>query len=506
VNDPKIEIWFDANTNPHSLGVFERALRQHGIIVRRLVNWPSKRSMSFFLNFWSFLQRILYGSYRKEFPSATSHPFEVENFKITNYATNDGELLVLVFGNASLINKVNLANVNFLTIASQSGCALLDRELGLYEQSINSKTLVLDFKKADSSPEILDKVTLAIIPENVATNHNQWIEHGALLFIDWLRNRNQIVISSEHGERPSSRFHAPHYVKLFWGYSLAFLYRKLERLFFEEYWMLLLQLDPKKPLFKGTRLMPGKDRDWADPFLIQVDEFFYVFFEEKLLSETAGFISFKKFDANGVEIHSDVVLKEPFHLSFPFLIQHDGNFFMVPESAASGKVTLYKSKNFPYQWEPIETWMEDVHAYDNTIHFDGSRYWLFQTRRRGNSASPDVELFLFFSDTLLGANWKPHRQNPIIRDVSRARPAGALFFKDNKLVRPAQCGTPKYGYSIKFMEVIELSEQNYIEVEWWELKPQRNLGIRRVHSFNQLKGGEMVADYIGIRSRFSNDK
>ena len=46
-----------------------------------------------------------------------------------------------------------------------------------------------------------------------------------------------------------------------------------------------------------------------------------------------------------------MVLREPFHLSFPHVFSFDDEVFMVPETLGAGAVRLYRAIDFPDRWE-----------------------------------------------------------------------------------------------------------------------------------------------------------
>ena len=45
------------------------------------------------------------------------------------------------------------------------------------------------------------------------------------------------------------------------------------------------------------------------------------------------------------------MLKEPFHLSYPYVFKHKGTYYMIPESRAAGAVRLYRARSFPLSLE-----------------------------------------------------------------------------------------------------------------------------------------------------------
>ena len=99
------------------------------------------------------------------------------------------------------------------------------------------------------------------------------------------------------------------------------------------------------------------------------------------------------------------------------------------------------------------------------------------------AAAPNVELFLFYADDLFSGDWKAHPQNPIISDVKSARPAGSLFVKDGKLIRPSQDCSKGYGHGIDLNEIEVLSETEYRERRILSIRPDWDKRIVATHTF-----------------------
>ena len=84
---------------------------------------------------------------------------------------------------------------------------------------------------------------------------------------------------------------------------------------------------------------------------------------------------------------------------------------------------------------------------------------MFTNIKENEGASSFDELFLFYADELLTNHWKPHPKNPVVSDVKSARPAGSLFFYNNKLYRPSQDCSFRYGYATVINEIIEMNPE-----------------------------------------------
>ncbi len=236
------------------------------------------------------------------------------------------------------------------------------------------------------------------------------------------------------------------------------------------------------------KILPPKDRFWADPFIIHFDNSFYVFIEEFLYSNNKGHISFFTIDESGKFSKPEVILETPYHLSYPFIFQYENEFFMIPETISNKSIQLYRCKEFPSKWVFEKNLMENVSAVDTTLFFRNNKWWLFTNMIENNGSSSWDELFLFYSDSPLSNNWIPHEKNPIISDVRSARSAGNFFKNSNSILRPSQNSSKNYGYSLVFNEIENINEHDYSEIIIQNIFPDWDKKITGIHTFNHLDG------------------
>src|SRR5216117_2393080 len=116
------------------------------------------------------------------------------------------------------------------------------------------------------------------------------------------------------------------------------------------------------------QLIPPLDRYWADPFPIQVGSDYYIFHEELLFSTGKGSIVLTVVDDRGSLAQPVPVLEKEYHLSYPFVFQWDGDFFMTPQTA-SHEVELYRCVNFPSRWRLERVLLSGLTAFDPTPAF-----------------------------------------------------------------------------------------------------------------------------------------
>jgi hypothetical protein len=250
-----------------------------------------------------------------------------------------------------------------------------------------------------------------------------------------------------------------------------------------------------------TRIVPPKDRDWADPFALERNGRYYVFFEELVRGSGKGHIAMIEIEADGRWSAPARVLERDYHLSHPFLLEHEGHLYMVPETARNRSVEMYRCVEFPLCWRLEKVLLGDVRLVDATLHRAAERWWMFANGAAGESRVFDDELHLFHAPRLLG-DWQPHRRNPVKSDARCSRPAGGLYWRNGALYRPAQICVPRYGAGLSINRVLRLTPQEYAERQVERILPQAQAGILGVHTVN--RAGELtVVDAFTRRSRFA---
>ncbi|HSG42501.1 MAG TPA: hypothetical protein VLA72_05045 [Anaerolineales bacterium] len=229
--------------------------------------------------------------------------------------------------------------------------------------------------------------------------------------------------------------------------------------------------------------VPPRDVFWADPFLLKKQDTTYLFFEEYVYKTQRGRISYAILDESGKIGEPQVALERPYHLSYPFIFEHRGEFYMIPETAQNRAIEIFRCVQFPGKWEYHKTLMPSVQAVDATLFQYTSRWWMFVNIAHEGGSTWD-ELHLFYADDPLSTEWTPHPMNPIVSDVRSARPAGRLFRRDGRLIRPSQDSSLRYGYALNFNSITKLSIYEYEEELLKRIEPP-NEDILAVHTYNK---------------------
>lgn len=243
-------------------------------------------------------------------------------------------------------------------------------------------------------------------------------------------------------------------------------------------------------------LVPPRDRLWADPFAIERQGRYFIFFEELPYRTVKGRIMAIEVFENAEPGAAQAVLEQPYHLSYPFVFDWEGALYMIPETAENKTIEVYRCESFPLRWRLHQVLFEKVSAFDATLWRDNDRWWMFVNIAEPGADSSD-ELHLYWSASPLGT-WTPHRGNPVVSDVRCARPAGPLFSRNGKLYRPSQDCSLAYGHSVLINRVDVLRDDDYRETAVHRIMPGWREDILRVHTLGGSKRLRVI-DYLVSR-------
>ena len=257
---------------------------------------------------------------------------------------------------------------------------------------------------------------------------------------------------------------------------------------------------PRSKVFHRFKpILPPPGQLWADPFPIKVDGRFYVFFENWPVHGGKGRIEVMEWLEDDHWGSPVVALERPYHLSYPYLFEWEGQHYMIPESVANFRVELYRTDSFPVGWELDRVLLDDIAAVDPTIVYLNGRCWMFVTMVNPGG-SPSTELHIFHAANPLGP-WLPHALNPVKSDIRSARPAGRPFTVDGAIYRPAQDCSERYGGAIVLNRIDLLSDTEYREVVIDRIDPGWAPGLVGIHTINS-HSELTVVDALAQGSRF----
>ncbi len=213
-------------------------------------------------------------------------------------------------------------------------------------------------------------------------------------------------------------------------------------------------LDSKKIRVKGKRHV----HTYADPFLFSFDDELYLFYESQAVGEDGKIDAYKTRDLSEFEYVGEV-LREPFHLSYPFVFSEGSSVFSIPETLARNEVSLYKFEEFPKTL--IKSRVLLTGSYRDSFLFKHDGIWYLFT-------TSDAGLEIFYTDDFEKGNFVTHPNNPITNDPRYERCGGSIITINDELYRIAQDCSSEYGKNISILRVKNLSKTNYDEVVFAE--------------------------------------
>ena len=153
----------------------------------------------------------------------------------------------------------------------------------------------------------------------------------------------------------------------------------------------------------------------ADPFLVVAPDVWYIFTEVLNNDCQKGEVGYHvSIDSGRTWSFGGIVLSEDWHLSFPFVVLHEGRYHMVTcATAGYGKsqpLWLYSTDNFPFNWSRSTRLLRSGqligHAVDPVMKLHRGVWYLFLL-----DDGIDKER-LFYSQSLYGS-FEEHRKSGI---------------------------------------------------------------------------------------------
>jgi hypothetical protein len=199
----------------------------------------------------------------------------------------------------------------------------------------------------------------------------------------------------------------------------------------------------------------------ADPFMLETDGKWHMFFEVMNLESGRGEIGLAT-SPNALQwSYQQIVLREQFHLSYPYTFKWNGAYYMVPETHQANSIRLYKAVEFPTHWSFVRTLIDGADFVDPTIFHCNDHWWLFTDFARPPFYAGTLRLFR--ADHLEGS-WAEHPESPVIEGNPHiSRPAGRVVHQNGQMFRFTQDCCPDYGTQVRAFEITDLTPTTYRE-------------------------------------------
>lgn len=229
-------------------------------------------------------------------------------------------------------------------------------------------------------------------------------------------------------------------------------------------------------------------RYWAaDPFVMEKDGKTWIFAELYDYIRCRGILGVCEL-IPGQKCRWEPIIVEPFHLSYPCILERDGKTYLMPESGQDRSLLLYEAVEFPRKWKRVKALRENVSFADTTPLSDDG---LALTHQVSDARHPQLLLI-----DLTGSRPDVPAEN---QDLLRSRPAGKPFRLKDRLIRPIQHSwdfDQNYGKSLIFSAVtVEgtlCREEPITEITPQDLQYSRPIFLDGMHTYNTSSYFEVI--------------
>ena len=228
---------------------------------------------------------------------------------------------------------------------------------------------------------------------------------------------------------------------------------------------------------------------YADPFPFEHEGRLVLFVEDWDHRQQKAVISAVEWGQDGPEGTPRPVLSHDVHLSYPFVIAHAGEVWMIPESSNARTLELYRAVSFPWRWERHSVLLEGMEISDATPFLLDGRWWMTATVGYGGSLSDSLCLW---SAPELWGPWTPHAHNPVLVDIASSRPAGRVEIREGRVLRSFQDGRGGYGAAMGTAEITRIDDEGFEQRIISEIRPGEGWTGTRVHTLNAAGGIETI--------------
>ena len=225
----------------------------------------------------------------------------------------------------------------------------------------------------------------------------------------------------------------------------------------------------------------------ADPFVVERDGKTYIFAELYDYIRCRGILGVCEL-LPGQKCRWKPIIVEPFHLSYPCIMEYGGKTYLMPESSEDRSLLLYEAVEFPRKWKRVKALRENVCFADTTpISEDG----LALTHQVADAQHPQL---LLIDLTGRRPDVPAENQEPL-----RSRPAGKPFRLEDRLIRPIQHSwdfDQNYGKGLIFSTVMledsHCREETITEITPADLKYSRPIFLDGMHTYNSSAHYEVI--------------
>jgi len=190
------------------------------------------------------------------------------------------------------------------------------------------------------------------------------------------------------------------------------------------------------------------------------------------------------------------------HASFPFLFEHEGAIYMIPETHQRGSVDLFVSERWPDRWRLVRRLLFGLDAADSmVIRHDGLWYIITSVQR----SLPNRQLEIFHTSDLITGTFTAHPANSqgLYGHLQHGTGRNAGFLgrsHDGTLGRLMQLSEHYYGEGLSPMMITRLSPDAFAEERVGQIAVFPGMGPG-FNSHHASRNGDLVAFDVRDRAR-----
>ncbi len=207
---------------------------------------------------------------------------------------------------------------------------------------------------------------------------------------------------------------------------------------------------------------------YADPFVWAKDGQTWLFVEEFQYRNCKGRLCCVALDGALRPGEPKEILQLKDHASFPFLFEHEGALYLLPETSVSRSLDLYVCEGLPDRWRLVRRLLFGVDAADTVLFMRDGLWWIITSLR--DAPGQGRYLAIYYAHDLLSGTWQPHPINGQrlyeAEPNSSRRNAGNIILDGSTLLRIAQNNPRYYGEATVLMRIEVLTMKEFREVPY----------------------------------------
>lgn len=221
-----------------------------------------------------------------------------------------------------------------------------------------------------------------------------------------------------------------------------------------------------------------KNSWFADPFFIKKSNNYYIFCEEFSEVKKIGKISCIKILKNNKLIFFNNIIKENFHLSFPFIFKFNNKFYIIPESLGDNSLRLYECTQFPNKWKLKKIIFNNVRFVDSMIFKKNSIWYLIVCTENKKFIFNKIKIF--YSKNPIKKQWK---EIVNLNHNIFGRNGGLIKFKKDLLRVEQKYFKGRYGYGYKLNKLCKINSKNFKEIIF-KKDYLKLTNVKNIHTIN----------------------